>query len=86
MTKELHALGYLQDTSLTLCHLDFEARNILIDPSNNVQPISAILDWDSAVFAPAFMACTPPMWLWAWKEDEDEDERDANNTPDTLEN
>lgn len=86
MTEELYALGYLQNTPLSLCHLDFEARNILIDPSNVIEPVSAILDWDSAAFAPVFMACTPPMWLWAWKQDEDEDEREANELPASTEN
>ncbi|KAK5092056.1 hypothetical protein LTR70_009075 [Exophiala xenobiotica] len=86
MTKELYALGYLRNTPLTLCHLDLEVRNILVDPSNDIEPVSAILDWDSAVFAPVFMACTPPMWLWAWKEGEDEDEREANELPASTEN
>lgn len=85
MTEELHALGYFVNVPLTLCHLDLEVYNILVDPGNETQPVSAILDWDSAVFAPIFMACTPPMWLWAWKEGEDEDERQANEEPVTPE-
>lgn len=86
MTKELYALGYLRNTPLALCHLDFEVRNILVDPSNDTEPVSTILHWGSAVFAPVFMACTAPMWLWAWKEGEDEDEREANELPRSKEN
>ncbi|KAH6983895.1 hypothetical protein EDB80DRAFT_875412 [Ilyonectria destructans] len=47
--------------------------------------ISGVLDWDSAVFAPMFMSCAPPMWIWAWQDDEDEDERTANDKPPTSE-
>ncbi|KAK5944534.1 hypothetical protein PMZ80_003816 [Knufia obscura] len=86
MTNELGVLGYLTDVPITLCHLDFEPPNIIADPTNEQNPISAILDWDSAIFAPTIMSCTPPMWLWAWKDNEDEDEREANDTPSTTEN
>lgn len=85
MASEMVATGYLEDVPITLCHLDFEPRNILIDLENHGSPVSGIIDWDSAVFAPSFMACTPPMWIWAWKDDEEEDERTANDTPPTKE-
>lgn len=39
MTKELHALGYFKDTPLTLCQPDPEARNMLVDPSRDVEPV-----------------------------------------------
>ena len=86
MTSDLNTMGYLEDVSITLCHLDFEPRNILVDVQGQDKPVSGILDWDSAVFAPSFMSCAPPMWIWGWKEDEDEDERTANDIPDTAEN
>lgn len=87
MTTDLSTDGWLDDTSYTLAHLDLAPRNILLDPTRSPDEpiISAILDWDSAVLAPKFMSCTPPLWLWAWKEDEDEDERTANDTPSTPE-
>lgn len=44
MTEELYALGYLQDTPLTLWHLDMEVRNILVEPNNDTEPVSAVLD------------------------------------------
>ncbi|KAJ2906573.1 phosphotransferase enzyme family [Zalerion maritima] len=36
--------------------------------------ISAALDWDNVVFAPAAVACMPPSWLWAWDSSSDTDE------------
>lgn len=86
MTEDLYRLGCFEDTPLTLCHLDLEVYNILVDISNETAPISAVLDWDDAVFASVFVACTPPMWLWGWRDGEDEDERQANETPATVEN
>lgn len=85
MAFEMAATGCLEDVPTTLCHLDFEPRNILVDLQNLVSPVSGIIDWDSAVFAPSFMSCAPPMWIWAWKDDEDEDERTANDTLPTRE-
>ncbi|RDL30653.1 uncharacterized protein BP5553_09998 [Venustampulla echinocandica] len=49
------------------------------------QAITGILDWDSALFAPPFICCSPPMWLWAWNGEDEEDEQLANNAPPTLE-
>ncbi|KAL4946725.1 kinase-like domain-containing protein [Aspergillus oleicola] len=84
--SEMNALGILNEDSYCLCHLDLEPRNILVMPpsSNQPQAITGILDWDSAIFAPPFMSCSPPMWLWAWNDD-DEDERLADNAPSTPE-
>lgn len=89
MVSEMDAAGYFKDLDgyFALSHLDLEPRNILVDhesaPGRPV--ISGILDWDSAVLAPAFMSCTPPMWIWSWQEDEDEDKRMANEVPATNE-
>lgn len=87
MSSELAADGWFSNCHISLAHLDLEPRNILVNPDpNSDRPIiSAIVDWDSAVFAPQFMCCAPPLWLWAWKDDEDEDERTANDVPPTPE-
>lgn len=85
MTREMADMGYLKEVTISLCHLDFEPRNFLIDMQNETTPLCGILDWDSAIFGPSFMSCTPPMWIWAWKDDEEEDERTANDTPETKE-
>ncbi|KAI7779327.1 hypothetical protein LA080_000998 [Diaporthe eres] len=78
MASEMDAAGYFKglDGHFTLSHLDLEPRNILVDLESppDRQFISGILDWDSAVLAPAFMSCAPPSWIWAWQEDEHEDE------------
>lgn len=31
------------------------------------------LQWDSAVLAPRFLSCYPPLWFWGWRGDGDED-------------
>lgn len=89
MISEMDAAGHFVklDGHFTLSHLDLEPRNILVDEDSPPERpiISGILDWDSAVLAPAFMSCTPPMWIWSWQDDEDEDERMANEEPVTPE-
>ena len=87
MATQLDSEGWLVDVPYTLAHLDLAPRNILVNLAENLeQPIiSAVLDWDSAVLAPMFMSCAPPVWLWAWQDDEDEDERLANDKPPTPE-
>ena len=89
MAYEMDFLGFLGDNENCLCHLDLlgSPRNIMVDlQSDGSLSITGILDWDSAVFAPRFVGCAPPMWLWAWNSEEDEDERHANDTPSTPEN
>ena len=55
--------------------------------SSTTASLSAILDWDETVFAPAFTNCRPPFWLWDREVDEDEEddedmnEADAHVTP-----
>lgn len=87
MTFELDAGGWLDDRYYSIAHLDLAPRNILVNPTADAQLpiISGILDWDSAVLAPMFMSCAPPLWIWAWQDEEDEDERTANDIPPTLE-
>lgn len=83
--SEMSALGILDENYYCLCHLDLEPRNILVSPPSPTQPqaINGILDWDSAIFGPPFMSCSPPMWLWAWNDEDEEDERLANEEPST---
>ena len=98
MVKVLSAEGWLEETFWCLNHLDFECRNIHIDPeaAENEPMITAVLDWDSAVIGPNFMSCRPPHWIWAWSDDDgksqssdplDEDsEPTTYDEPDTSEN
>ena len=88
VASQMDEAGFLGDNRYCLCHLDLAMapRNILVDIAEDVSlAITAILDWDEAVFAPSFVACTPPMWIWAWSDNEDEDESKANETPKTEE-
>ena len=83
MADQMDELGFLGNDMNCLCHLDLlgAPRNIMADiNSDSSLNITGILDWDSAVFAPRFVGCAPPMWLWAWDEEE-EDERHANDIP-----
>ena len=79
MTIELSRAGYFRNLHYTLAHLDFAPRNILVDMTRcgTGRPlISAVLDWDSAIIGPSFMACSPPVWLWGrTREEEEEEER-----------
>ncbi|KAF2763248.1 hypothetical protein EJ05DRAFT_506863 [Pseudovirgaria hyperparasitica] len=88
MTTEMDSEGWFRNVPFSLCHWDFEPRNILLssdrDASSDVN-ITGILDWDHASIAPAFMSCRPPMWIWAWDDEDDEDERLANDEPATQE-
>lgn len=88
IVSEMDVAGYFEqlDGHFSLSHLDLKPRNILVDQdSPSGRPIiTGILDWDSAVLAPAFMSCIPPGWIWSWHEDEDEDERMANVVPTTT--
>ncbi|KAH8905528.1 hypothetical protein BR93DRAFT_980149 [Coniochaeta sp. PMI_546] len=46
-----------------LVHVDLFPRNIMVDPARSPM-ITGIIDWDEAVFAPAFVANVPPTFLW----------------------
>jgi Ser/Thr protein kinase RdoA (MazF antagonist) len=83
MAFDLDEDGWFNNNDMSLCHLDFEPRNILIDLTRDPdRPImGGILDWDGAVLAPSLMACALPMCLLAWADDEVEDERKANDVP-----
>ena len=83
MAAQMDEAGFLGNNEYCLCHLDLAMapRNILVDVADGSLAITAILDWDEAVFAPTFVMCTPPLWIWAWSDDEDEDESKASETP-----
>ncbi|KAH7150201.1 hypothetical protein B0J13DRAFT_620525 [Dactylonectria estremocensis] len=87
MTSELDDVGWFAGVHYSIAHLDLAPRNVLVNPTSDTQLpiISGVLDWDSAVLAPMFMSCAPPMWIWAWQDDEDENERTANDEPPTPE-
>jgi aminoglycoside phosphotransferase (APT) family kinase protein len=82
--QHLHRLGYLNENSYVSTHMDSEPRNILIYiTSPTTAHLSAILDWDETVFAPAFTNCRPPFWRWHTGDDGEEelDEAAATVTP-----
>ena len=81
---QIDQAGFFDDTDNCLCHLDFQARNIMVEvKSQNTLSITGVLDWDSAIFAPRFVSCAPPWWIWADEdgEDDEDDESKANDPP-----
>lgn len=87
VATQMNDAGFLGDNENCLCHLDLNhaPHNIMVNICGETLSISGILDWDSAIFAPRFVGCVPPMWIWAWNAEENEDEAHANDTPDSLE-
>lgn len=88
MAEQMNELNLLGDDINCLCHLDLNnaPRNIMaqIQADSSLQ-VTGILDWDSAIFAPRFVGCVPPMWLWAWSDEGEEDECEANEVPASIE-
>ena len=93
IARGLEEGGWLDEVPNCLAHLDLEPRNIIADPGREKgEVITGILDWDSALLAPAFVACKPPKWLWEiWSPQDDishydeNDETGANDEPPTAE-
>lgn len=87
VATQMNTSGFLGDDENCLCHLDLNhaPHNIMVNSQDSSLSISGILDWDSAVFAPRFVGCVPPMWIWAWNAEEPEDEAHANDPPRTPE-
>ncbi|KAF2806734.1 uncharacterized protein BDZ99DRAFT_448235 [Mytilinidion resinicola] len=85
--SDLNAMGFFSDTTFSLCHLDFFARNVIVEVRDeSTVTIQGILDWDSAVFGPEFLVCAAPHWIWTPDEDcEEDDETQALTDPKTLE-
>ena len=83
VVQEMDSLGLFKpDPKNCLCHVDLHPRNIMaeIQPDNSLT-ITAILDWDEAVFAPKFVNCQPPLWLWEEHADEQVDEEGLDPWP-----
>jgi aminoglycoside phosphotransferase (APT) family kinase protein len=84
IVTSLHDSGFLIDIPYTLTHMDFEARNMLVNIIDERKAsLSGIIDWDESVFAPAFTNCRPPSWLWDF-EDSDSDEEEKIVKPHGL--
>ncbi len=88
VAAQMNRMCLLGDDINCLAHMDLAGRNIMVE-FHPVEPlkITGYLDWDSAIFAPRFIACAPPWWLWQDEDDEidyQEDESKANETPAQL--
>ncbi len=68
---DMDNMGVSPTDTHCLCHVDLHSRNVMaeVQPDDTIK-VTAVLDWDEAVFAPKFVNCQPPWWLW--KEDGDE--------------
>ncbi|MCJ1459796.1 hypothetical protein MMC28_010175 [Mycoblastus sanguinarius] len=98
VAREMDGLGLFEPALNCLCHIDLHARNIMVQirPDSTLE-VTAILDWDEAIFAPKFVNCEPPWWLWDWDSNSNHhiDEKGlgtwpyemagANDLPSTLE-
>ena len=82
---QMNRVSCLGDNTNCLTHLDLAGRNIMAEfHSDESVTINGILDWDSAIFVPRFVACAPPWWLWQDENDTtdyQEDETKASETP-----
>ncbi|KAF1952775.1 hypothetical protein CC80DRAFT_571559 [Byssothecium circinans] len=64
ISKSLHERGFL-DGPFCLAHGDLLGYNFLVDVKDSATvEVTGVLDWDTAVFAPKFMAYRAPFWLW----------------------
>ncbi|MDI1488047.1 MAG: hypothetical protein OHK93_007321 [Ramalina farinacea] len=64
--REMDRLGCFDGIEISLCHVDLHDCNVMVavDPVDSSANITAVLDWDEAVFAPQFVQCEPPTWMW----------------------
>lgn len=82
MARQMGELNMFKGVSCTMCHLDFEPRNILVSvPSETEVVVEGILDWDSALIGPRYAGCKVPFWLWRWEEDDDENDEMNGGKP-----
>jgi aminoglycoside phosphotransferase (APT) family kinase protein len=67
VAQEMDDLGLFKTDMNCLCHVDLHTRNIMVEvqPDSTLK-VTAILDWDEAIFAPKIVACKPPGWLWGY--------------------
>ncbi|KAL8822615.1 MAG: hypothetical protein Q9191_006651 [Dirinaria sp. TL-2023a] len=83
VVQEMEQMGLLpQSLKNCLCHVDVHPRNIMVDIGSDASlKVTAILDWDEAVFAPKFVNCQAPVWLWNDEPDEELDEEGFDPWP-----
>lgn len=68
--RDMDYMGVFSSDMHCLCHVDLHSRNVMAEvQQDDTIRLTAVLDWDEAVFAPKFVNCQPPWWLW--KEDGD---------------
>ncbi|KAH6852857.1 hypothetical protein BKA58DRAFT_432640 [Alternaria rosae] len=88
ISKALEARGFL-DGPCVLVHGDLKPYNILAEVRSDTEAvITGVIDWDSAIIAPEFMAYRAPFWLWTPEEmnsDEEDKEWVAVVEPNTEE-
>ena len=79
---DMDNMGVFPTDMHCLCHVDLHSRNVMaaVQPDDTIK-ITAVLDWDEAVFAPKFVNCQPPWWLWKEYGDERLDENGFETWP-----
>ena len=83
---QMDNIGLFKSKLNCLCHVDFHSGNIMVDiTGDDAIQITAILDWDEAIFAPKFMNCRPLAWLWDDESEPRVDEDDLDPWPYELE-
>ncbi|KAK0616650.1 hypothetical protein B0T14DRAFT_604891 [Immersiella caudata] len=84
---EFDLLDSLREIARKLDENDLQIYNTASEtPFPGDSALTAIIDWDEACLAPAFMTCIPPQWLWGWDEELDElDETKAKDVPEDPE-
>ena len=95
VVHEIDELSLFKPDIYCLCHVDLHQGNIMVEVQSDASlELTAILDWDEAVFAPNFVACEPRWRLWdddEWHVDEEGlltwpyELEGANNLPSTPE-
>ena len=73
---DMDTMGVFSKDLHCFCHVDLHSRNIMAEtqPDGSIK-LTAVLDWDEAVFAPKFVNCQPPWWLWEEEGDDRVDEK-----------
>ena len=73
---DMDNMGVFSKDLHCLCHVDLHSRNIMAEtqPDGSIR-LTAVLDWDEAVFAPKFVNCQPPWWMWEEEGDDRVDEK-----------
>jgi aminoglycoside phosphotransferase (APT) family kinase protein len=79
---EMENLGLFRPDLNCLCHVDLHSSNIMIEIQSDTSiRLTAVFDWDEAIFAPKFVNCKPPAWLWDDDFEDLLDEDDLNPWP-----